>query len=95
MNPEPSSMSLESDPSKKEQKTLIILFWCITPLLFLAFFRLFWLVFGFIFGGLIALTLGAEFKGLIAVASIATALVFTILTIRYVYQQFRKHIIGK
>jgi hypothetical protein len=88
-------MSPKANQPKKEQKILSILFWCIAPLLGLAFFRLFWLVFGFIFGGLISLTLGAQFRGPIAVTSIATALVFTILTFRYVYQQFRKHIIGK
>jgi hypothetical protein len=34
-------------------------------------------------------------RGLITIVSIATALVFTILTYRYLYQQFKKHIIGK
>ncbi len=88
-------MSPEFDQLTKEQKTLRILFWCIAPLLGLAFFRLFWLVFGFIFGGLLSLILGTPFRGLITVASIATALVFTILTFRYVYQQFNKHIVNR
>lgn len=78
-----------------EKQTLKILFWCITPLLFLAFFRVFWLVFGFIFGGLLSLILGSHLTGPITIVSIAIALVFTILTYRYVYQQFKKHIIGK
>ena len=88
-------MSPKSDPPAKEQKILKILFWCIAPLLFLAFFRLFWLVFGFIYGGMLSLIFGEPFGGLITVMSVLTALVFTILTIRYVYQQFKKHIIGK
>ena len=79
----------------KEQKTLKILFWCIAPLLFLAFFRLFWLVFGFIYGTLLSLIVGEPYRGFITAISVATALVFTILTCRYVYQQFKKHIIGK
>ncbi|MGD8991704.1 MAG: hypothetical protein PVI00_09670 [Desulfobacterales bacterium] len=78
-----------------EKQTLKILFWCITPLLFLAFFRLFWLVFGFIFGGLLRLILGPQFSAMITIVSIASALVFTMLTYRYVYQQFKAHIIGK
>lgn len=82
------------NPIRDEKQTLKILFWCITPLMFLAFFRLFWLVFGFIFGGLLSLIFGSQLSGLITIASITTALVFTILTIRYVYQQFKKHIIG-
>ena len=81
-------------PFSNEKRTLKILFWCITPLLFLAFFRLFWLVFGFIFGGLLSLILGLRLSGLITIVSIATALVFTILTYRHVYQQFKTHIIG-
>ena len=88
-------MSPEVNQLKKEQKTLRILFCCITPLLGLAFFRLFWLVFGFIYGGLLSLILGEPFSKLITAMSIATALLFTILTCRYVYQQFKKHIIGK
>ena len=88
-------MSPKLNQSTKEQKTLKFLFWCITPLLLLAFFRLFWLVFGFIYGGLLSLITGEPFGGLITVMSIATALVFTILTCRYLYQQFKKHIIGK
>ena len=78
-----------------EKQTLKILFWCITPLLFLAFFRLFWLVFGFIFGGLLRLISGPQLSAMITIVSIASALVFTMLTYRYVYQQFKKHIIGK
>ncbi len=82
------------DPFGHEKKTLKILFWCIGPLLFLAFFRLFWLVFGFIYGGLLALIAGSQFTRLVTAVSIATAMVFTVLTFRYVYQQFSKHIIG-
>jgi hypothetical protein len=78
-----------------EKRTLKILFWCITPFLFLAFFRLFWLVFGFIYGTLLSLILGEPFSAFITAVSVATALVFSILTCRYVYQQFKKHIIGK
>ena len=78
-----------------EKRALKILFWCIAPFLFLAFFRLFWLVFGFIYGGLLSLILGSRLSGWITIISVATALVFTILTCRYVYQQFYKHIIGK
>ena len=85
----------EFDRPSKEQKTLKILFWCITPLLFLAFFRLFWLVFGFIYGGLLTWIFGSQHSGFITLLAIATALIFSILTLRYVYQQFKKHIIGK
>ena len=78
-----------------EKKTLKILFWCLTPFVFLAFFRLFWLFFGFIYGGLLSLVLGSQFTGIIAVFSFLTSLVFTVLTCRWLYIQFKKHIIGK
>ena len=78
-----------------EKKTLKILFWCITPLLFLAFFRLFWLVFGFIFGGLVSLLFGSQFKDIIAVVSFLTSLAFTVLTYRWLYLQFKAHMIGE
>ena len=78
-----------------EKKTLKILFWCITPLLFLAFFRLFWLVFGFIFGGLASMLFGSRFTQIISAISILIALVFTVLTCRWLYLQFKENIIGK
>ncbi len=78
-----------------EQKTLKILFWCLAPILFLVFFRLFWLVFGFIYGGLLSLIVGSQLTEYIAVVSFVTALVFTVLTFRYVYFQFKTHILGK
>ena len=83
------------DRPGKEEKTLKILFWCIAPLLFLAFFRLFWLVFGFIYGGLISLILDSRFTGLVTTLSLVTSLVFTVLTFRYIYRQFIQHIIEK
>jgi hypothetical protein len=85
----------KNQPGNKEGRTLKILFWCITPLLALAFFRLYWLVFGFIYGGLLFWIFGSQFTGIIAAVSIATALGFTILTVRYLYQQFNRHIIAK
>ena len=79
----------------KEEKTLKFLFWCTVPLLALAFFRLYWLVFGFIYGGLLFWNFGSQWKGFIAAVSVATSLGFTILMVRYLYQQFNRHIIAK
>ena len=88
-------MKRDSNLFGDEKKTLKILFWCITPLLFLAFFRLFWLVFGFIFGGLVSWLFGSQFTAIIAVVSFLTSLAFTVLTYRWLYLQFKEHIIGK
>ena len=88
-------MKLDFNLFGDEKKTLKILFWCITPLLFLAFFRLFWLIFGFVFGGLVSLLFGSPFTDIIAVASFLTALIFTVLTFRWLYLQFKEHIVGK
>ena len=78
-------MRLDFNRFGDEKKTLKILFWCITPLLFLAFFRLFWLVFGFIFGGLVSWLFGSQFTDIIAVVSFLTSLAFTVLTYRWLY----------
>ncbi len=88
-------MKLGLDLFGDEKRTLRILFWCISPLLFIAFFRLFWLVFGFILGGLVSLLFGSPFTDIIAVVSFLTSLAFTVLTYRWLYLQFKEHIIGK
>lgn len=80
--------------SADEKKTLTILFWIITPVLFFVFFRMFWVIFGLVYGGLVSWVLGLRFTAAIAVVSSLTALVFAILTCRYIYGQFKKHIIG-
>ena len=78
-----------------EKKTLKILFWLLAPIFFIAFFRLFWLAFGIIYGGLLAWMLGPRFTAVITVLSLLTALVFALLTCRYIYRQFKKHIIAE
>jgi hypothetical protein len=78
-----------------EKKTLKILFWCFAPIFLLVFLRLYWLVFGIIYAGLLSLMLGPDFKWAITAASSLTALVFAILTCRYLYRQFNEHIIGE
>ncbi len=77
-----------------EKKTLKILFWCLSPILFITFFRLFWVVIGFFYGGLFYLLLGSTAAGIITGLSIVTALVVTILTFHWIYLQYKKHIIG-
>ncbi|MFP4444906.1 MAG: hypothetical protein ACLFPD_01495 [Desulfosudaceae bacterium] len=78
---------------KNEKKTLKILFWCLSPLFFIAFLRLFWVIIGFFFGGLFYLVFGARPAGPMAVLSAATALVITVLTLWWLYRQFKTHII--
>ena len=83
------------DTSGTEKKTLKILFWCFAPIFFLVFLRLNWLVFGLIYGGLLSWLLGTRFTGVIGVMSFLTALALALLTCRYLYGQFKKHIIGE
>jgi len=87
-------MKLDFNKIGDEKKVLKILFWCITPILFLVFFRLFWLFFGFIYGGLLSLLLGSQFTELIVIISFMTSLIFTVFTYRWLYLQYREHIIG-
>jgi hypothetical protein len=67
----------------------------LTPFLLLGFFRLFWLIFGFIYGGLCIWILGARYAGAILLASLITALLFTGIVYRLVYLQFKIHIVGE
>lgn len=80
-------------PFADEKKWLKGLFWGLTPFLFLGFFRLFWLVFGFIYGGLCILIFGAEYAHSILIAALTTALIFTAVVYRYIYRQFKRHIV--
>jgi len=84
----------EFKSKQDEKKALRIVFWCIAPILFLVFFRLFGLVFGIIYGGVFSLLLGGRYTEVITVVSFLTALMFTLLTCRTLYIQYKKHIIG-
>jgi hypothetical protein len=75
------------------KKRLNILFWCISPLIFLAFLRLYWMLFQFVYGTLFIILFGKQFAGAIALTALITSIVFTILTFKYIYKQYQKHIV--
>ncbi len=72
-----------------------IVFWVVSPFIFIGFLRLFFLVFYFIYGWLLMLILGREYHTPILVLAGATSLTFTIYVVMYLYRQYVKHIIGK
>ena len=84
---------MEQDEKIRLKKHLKILFWCISPLLFLAFLRLYWILFQFVYGTLFIVLLGKQFAGAISVTALITSIVFTILTFKYIYKQYQKHIV--
>jgi hypothetical protein len=81
------------DETKQEKKRLNILFWCVSPILFLVFLRLYWMLFQFVYGTLFLVILGKHFKGFIAVTAMISSLLFSGFTFSYLYKQFKKHII--
>jgi hypothetical protein len=84
---------MEQNEKIRLKKRLKILFWCISPFLFLAFLRLFWMLFQFVYGTLFIVLLGKQFTVTIIVIALITSIVFTILTFRYIYKQYKKHIV--
>jgi hypothetical protein len=79
--------------TNKEKKRLSILFWCISPILFLVFLRFYWMLFQFVYGTLFLFLLGKKFKGLIAVVALVSSVLFSGFTLSHIYQQFKKHLI--
>ena len=84
---------MEQDKKIGLKKRLNILFWCISPFLFLAFLRLYWMLFQFVYGTLFIALLGKQFAGAIFVTALITSIVFTIFTFKYIYKQYQKHIV--
>jgi len=78
---------------QNEKNRLNILFWCISPFLFLAFLRLYWMLFQFVYGTFFIILFGKQFTVAISVTALITSIVFTILTFKYIYKQYKKHIV--
>jgi hypothetical protein len=86
-------VGVEQNEKIRLKKRLKILFWCISPFLFLAFLRLYWMLFQFVYGTLFIVLFGKQFTGAISVTALITSIVFTILTFKYIYKRYKKHIV--
>jgi len=64
-----------------------------SPIFIGVFLRMYWLILAFFYGGVCYLIFGSKSTEVIGVLSFLTALVFTVATIRWIYIQFKKHII--
>jgi len=82
-------------PTDKDKRVAKFLFWCLAPLLFGAFMRLFVLVFYFIYGSALIWLIGEQYRGLVQGAALLTALGFAGATLVYLYRQFRIHILDE
>jgi hypothetical protein len=78
--------------TKQEKKRLNILFGCISPILFLVFLRLYWMLFQFVYGTLFLFLLGKQFKGIIATVALVSSILFSGFTVSYIYKQFKKYL---
>ena len=90
-----AELEKEQQARVKQNETirLKILFWCISPLIFLAFLRLYWMLFQFVYGTLLIILLGKQFAVVISATALITSIVFTVLTFKYIYKQYKKHIV--
>ena len=84
---------MEQNETKRLKKRLKILFWCISPLIFLAFLRLYWMLFQFVYGTLFLFLLGKQFKGIIVAIALVSSILFSGVTFSYIYKQFKKYLI--
>ena len=92
-----AELEKEQQARVKQNETirLKILFWCISPLIFLAFLRLYWMLFQFVYGTLLIILLGKQFAVVISATALITSIVFTVLTFKYIYKQYKKHIVER
>ncbi len=87
---------IASKPPENEKRLLKVLFWCLAaPMMALMFFRLFFVLFRFVYGTVLILLLGEQAAHSILILSAATALIFTVGAIGYTYKQLKIHIIGQ
>ncbi len=77
-----------------KKRTAKIVFWAVSPFIFAGFFRLFFLVFYFIFGLLTVWLVGAEFHSFVMVTALMASLGVTLYVLIYVYIQYVKKIIN-
>ncbi|WP_372682683.1 hypothetical protein [Desulfosarcina sp.] len=85
-----------SIPPDREKTLLKALFWCLAaPMMALMFFRLFFVLFRFVYGTVLILLLGQQAAQTVLILSVATALIFTVGAIGYAYKQLKIHIIGQ
>lgn len=87
---------IASKPSDKEKTLIKVLFWCLAaPMMALMFFRLFFVLFRFVYGSVLILVLGPQVAHPILIISVITALIFTAGAIRYAYQLLKIHILNE
>lgn len=83
-------------PPDKEKRLIKGLFWCLAaPMMALMFFRMFFILFRFVYGTVLILVLGGEAAHSILILSAGTSLVFTAGAIRYVYRLLKIHILNE
>ena len=70
-----------------------IMFWCLTPLFFVVFMRLFFILFNFIYGTFLVYIVGKNFSSIITGVAIINSLIFTVATLFILWKEYKKHIL--
>ncbi len=80
-------------PTPADKKRIKILFWVLSPFLFVAFLRLVFLVSFFIYGQIFLLVAGRQFTRAVLVVSLATSVGLTAGGVVVLYRQLKRHIL--
>jgi hypothetical protein len=81
--------------SKREKLAAKILFWSlVVPVTFGVFFRIFFVLFNFVYGSLAVKIFGQEYSHPVTGIAIITSLGFTIGVLVWVHKQYKKHILA-
>ena len=78
---------------EKEKRIAKIMFWCLTPLFFAVFMRLFFIIFKFIYGTFLIFILGQPSANIMTVTALLLSLFFTVAVCFFMWKQFKKHIL--
>ena len=69
------------------------MFWCLTPLFFAVFMRLFFITFKFIYGTFLIYIFGKTSTNIITVTALILSLFFTVAACSFIWNQFKEHIL--
>lgn len=65
----------------------------VVPITFGVFFRIFFVLFNFVYGLLIVKIIGPDYAGFVAGIALITSLGFTLAVLIWIHTQYKKHIL--
>ena len=78
---------------RAEKRSLMLMFWMVSVLIFPVFLRMFWVLFAYVYGGIIVLILGKKIESIVAILAVLSSLGFSIGAFVWLYRQYKKHLV--